>query len=204
MFTLSFHAGFLPGHGGLGALLFNNVVMVVITPVFWFWYRRQRGADAGVVSLGSIAAQHESEEGRQSQWLIDVLAGQDCPFGWSQPYFPPPICLKSQTYPSFAPPLCWGIWAWSLAFPARIPACPSSLQRDVGSSSLLDRGLGGPRKWEAQVVHHENRPWHMSWSISLIFPASNKLTQPVSLKQQVATKKKTVTTPIAETTQWGQ
>ena len=43
----------------------------------------------------------------------------------------------------------------------------------------------------------------MSWSISLIFAASNKLTQPVFLKRQVVTKKKTATTTMAETTQWG-
>ena len=43
----------------------------------------------------------------------------------------------------------------------------------------------------------------MSWSISLIFPTLNKLTQPVFLKWQVATKKKMATTTMVETTQRG-
>jgi hypothetical protein len=37
------------------------------------------------------------------------------------------------------------------------------------------------------------------WSGVLIFPASNELTQPMSLKRQVATKKKTPTITTAET-----
>ena len=140
------------------------------------------------------------------QWSLNSrLSGpsRDLGFIHHHHHLPPRICLKPWTYPLFAPSLCWGIWAQSLASPARIPACPSPLQRDVGGLSSLDRRFGGPRKWEAQVVHHENGPLHMSWSISLIFPTSNKLTQPVFLKQQVATKKKMVTTTMVETTQQG-
>ena len=145
------------------------------------------------------------------QQSLNSRSSRGCGWSWSwvhpsPPQSPPPICLKPQTYPLFAPTLCWGIWAQSLASPTRISACPSPLQRDVGCSSLLDKGfrgtqeVGGPggvsRKWAMTYVCHG--------PFSLIFPASNKLTQPVSLKWQVVTEKKVATTTVAETTQWRQ
>ena len=82
---------------------------------------------------------------------------------------------------------------------------PSPLLRDVGSSSSLDgnsweQGMPGGARWCVTETGHDI--YHGPFS--LIFPASNKLTQPVFLKRQVATKKKTVTTTMAETTQWGR
>jgi hypothetical protein len=44
-------------------------------------------------------------------------------------------------------------------------ACPSPFQMDVGGSLSLDQGIwggekhqGGPKKWEARRVRHENDP----------------------------------------------
>jgi len=103
--------------------------------------------------------------------------------------------------------------------------CPSPMLRDVGkissipnkdpSAPPLSRGMwvahhcsmedlgneehhGGPRKQEARCVVEMGHDICYG-SFSLIFPASNELTQPMSLKQQVATKKKTPTITTAET-----
>ena len=57
---------------------------------------------------------------------------------------------------------------------------------------------GGPRKQEARCVVETGHDICYG-SFSLIFPASNELTQPMSLKRQVATKKKTPTITTAET-----
>jgi hypothetical protein len=102
------------------------------------------------------------------------------------------------------------MWVRSPASPARIPARPSPLQRDVGSSSSLDRGfwergtpggtqeVGGPRGASRKRAMTYVMVHFLSFS-----PPQNKLTQPVSLKRQVATKKKTATTTTAATTTTG-
>jgi len=94
--------------------------------------------------------------------------------------------------------------ARSVASPTRIPVplpspegCGRAHRRsteDLGN----EEHHGGPRKWEAGcVVETGHDICHGSFS--LIFPASNELTQPMSLKRQVATKKKTPTITTVET-----
>jgi len=65
-------------------------------------------------------------------------------------------------------------------------------------NTMGDAGSGMPR-WCITETGHDicHGPF------SLIFPTSNKLTQPVSLKWQVTTKKKTVTTTTVETATMG-
>jgi hypothetical protein len=65
---------------------------------------------------------------------------------------PPPRCPTSlptmEHKPHGAPPLCWGMWARE--------------KEEFGKG--MEQPEGGPRKWEAQPVRHENGPRRGSFS----------------------------------------
>ena len=85
------------------------------------------------------------------------------------------------TTPPGAPPLSWGMWAWSTMPPASIGTWITAT-----SAPPLSRGMWvawwcsteelgwdeheeGPKQWEAHLVHHESEPWLWPWFIFIIF-----------------------------------
>jgi len=83
--------------------------------------------------------------------------------------------------------------------PSKDPTPPLPSPEGCGRLIVARRKSWGTRNTRRWCVTETDRDI-CHGPLSLIFPASNKLTQLVSFKRQVATKKKTATTTMVETT----
>jgi len=112
------------------------IVCELLVSTRFYYLNRTNNCWDRVQSLG-ITAEFEFK----IIWESGLILGSSA----TNHHLPPPICLKPRIYtPPFAPPLCWGMWARSVASPTRIPA-PLPSPEGCGWLIIARRRIWGMR-----------------------------------------------------------